>query len=70
MMVTNLEARWQPLPQQMILLITQSMKIANRQEDRAPSWHTTADNLKKEVVMEPQRTPWRTTADNLKEVVM
>ena len=31
-------------------------EIANRQEDRAPPWRTPADNLKKKVAMEPQRT--------------
>ena len=56
MKLTHLEPRWQPLPQQMILLITLSMKIANRQGDSAPLWRTPADNLKNEVVMEPQRT--------------
>ena len=56
MMLIHLEARWQPLLQQMILLITLSMNIANRQGDRMMPWRTPTDNLKKGVVMEPQRT--------------
>ena len=51
MMLTHLEARWQPLQQQMILLIALSMNIANRQGDRKPPWRTPADYLKNGVVM-------------------